>query len=96
MPNPQPKPAHTVSPAFWVEEYVNSWIIARIKGQPWVAPVVPANPTLIRKPEVLRRTGMSNVFLWTMEKQGKFPKRLHIENLVEEDEAAEAEAEAAE
>jgi hypothetical protein len=92
--NPQPKKAHTVSPAFWVEEYVNSWIIARIKNQPWVQPVVPANPTLIRKPEVMRRTGMSNVFLWHMEKDGKFPKRLHIgegdEVIVDVEDLAEA------
>ena len=36
------------------------------------------HPTFIRKPEVQRRTGLSDTTIWRREKQGKFPKRIQI------------------
>jgi predicted DNA-binding transcriptional regulator AlpA len=79
MANPHPKNAHTSSPALWIEQQVDDWIRATIKRQRWV-PVMPDKPSFVRKAEVLRRVGLSNVSLWLMEKRGEFPQRLHLED----------------
>jgi predicted DNA-binding transcriptional regulator AlpA len=62
----------------YVEQAVNHWIICRIKGIPWVPEPMPAFPQIIRKPEVRRRVGVSDVTLWTWEKKGIFPKRIYL------------------
>jgi len=35
-------------------------------------------PRLIRKTEVLRRTGLSHFSIWRLERENRFPKRLRI------------------
>jgi hypothetical protein len=60
-----------------MEQQVDAWIHARIKGEEWVPPEdVPEHPVLIRRKEVERRTGFSHVHIWRLEKIGKFPRRV--------------------
>ena len=33
---------------------------------------------VVRKPEALNRVGLSDPTIWRMEKEGRFPKRIHI------------------
>jgi prophage regulatory protein len=33
---------------------------------------------VVRKPEALNRVGLSDPTVWRMEREGKFPKRIHI------------------
>jgi prophage regulatory protein len=33
---------------------------------------------VVRKPEVLSRTGLSDVTVWRLEREGKFPKRVRL------------------
>jgi predicted DNA-binding transcriptional regulator AlpA len=88
MANPQPKPAHTVSPCLWIEQQVDDWVRSRIRRQRWI-PVEPEKPNFLRKNEVLKRVGLSNPTLWLMEKRGEFPRRLHLKDIADEAEAAE-------
>jgi predicted DNA-binding transcriptional regulator AlpA len=81
MTNPSPNTsgigrARTGRAVGWIEEDINDWIHARIKGQSWVQGPMPRRPTFIRKNEVLRRIGLSHVRIWQLEKEGKFPKRI--------------------
>jgi predicted DNA-binding transcriptional regulator AlpA len=76
--NPKPNPLHTTTPVAWVEEEVNAWIRSRIKGVPYQPPPLPERPVLIRKAEVLRRTGLSHPWIWKLEKQGNFPTRVRL------------------
>jgi predicted DNA-binding transcriptional regulator AlpA len=79
LANPSPDFSGFHGPAVgWVEEAVNEWIIARIKGQPWTPGPMPRWPTIIRKQELLRRVGLSHVRIWQMERDGKFPKRVRL------------------
>jgi hypothetical protein len=64
------------SPARWIEQHVDGWILARIKGEEWVPEPVPPQPVLIKRKEVERRTGFSHVHIWRLEKIGKFPRRV--------------------
>ena len=34
--------------------------------------------TIIRKPEVVRRTGLSYITVWRLEREGAFPARLRL------------------
>jgi predicted DNA-binding transcriptional regulator AlpA len=65
-------------PVGWCEEHVNDWIVARIKGQPWVPGPLPKFPTVIRKRELVRRVGLSHVRIWQLEREGKFPRRFPL------------------
>jgi|GEM_PF-1293024 len=38
----------------------------------------PKPDRIIRKPELLNKVGLSDVTIWRMEKDGKFPKRLRL------------------
>jgi predicted DNA-binding transcriptional regulator AlpA len=76
-------------PVAWVEAEIDAWIRARIKGAPYQPPPLGEQPVvLIRKPEVLRRTGLSHVGIWRLEKQGKFPKRVQLSDRQEIADAA--------
>ena len=33
---------------------------------------------VVRKPEALNRVGLSDPTIWRMEKEGRFPKRIHL------------------
>jgi predicted DNA-binding transcriptional regulator AlpA len=72
----------------WIEEAVNDWIHARIKGQSWVPGPAPRWPTIIRRQELLRRVGLSYVRIWQLEKEGKFPKRVRLTDRAEAQDAA--------
>lgn len=82
MPNPSPKRIRTTSAALWVAEDVDRWIRLKIKGLPW-SPAEVDNPTFIRKPEVMRRVGLSYVTIWYKEKAGEFPKHIHLCDVVD-------------
>jgi predicted DNA-binding transcriptional regulator AlpA len=62
------------APRGWISEHVDDWVAARIKGRAWVEQPLPRFPTVIRKHELLRRTGLSYPTIWAMEKRGEFPK----------------------
>ena len=62
----------------WVKQHVYAWVNARIKGQPWTPGAMPQWPEILRKREVLAIIGLSNVRLWQLEQEGKFPKRIKL------------------
>lgn len=64
--------------AGYVESEVSRWIHARIKGEQWMPEPAPEHPRIIRLKEAQVRTGLSNFVLWTLEKQGRFPRRFHL------------------
>jgi predicted DNA-binding transcriptional regulator AlpA len=72
----------------WIEEAVNDWIHARIKGQPWVPREMPRYPAIIRRQELLRRVGLSHVRIWQLEREGKFPARIRLTDRAEVADAA--------
>jgi len=75
------------APVGWCQEQVDEWVRAKIKGRQWAPSPMPLYPTIIRKPELLRRVGLSHVTIWKLEREGKFPRRFP---LVERGEAADA------
>jgi len=79
MANLSAKPPTEGRAAFWVDQEVTAWCHAVIKGEVWVpADKPPERPVLIRKPEVLKRTGLSHFTIWTLERNGRFPKRVRL------------------
>jgi hypothetical protein len=62
------------APRGYIENDINDWIVAYIKGVPWVQGPRPRFPVIIRKREVMRRTGLSYPTIWAREKKGTFPK----------------------
>jgi hypothetical protein len=74
---PKRTPPANTSAALYVEQMVDDWIRATIRGEPWVE-VQPEQPVFIRKREVLRRVGLSDFTVWHLEQQGRFPRRLHV------------------
>jgi predicted DNA-binding transcriptional regulator AlpA len=62
----------------WCGEQVDHWIHCRIKGQAWTPIPMPRYPTIIRRPELLRRVGLSHVTIWAMERDGLFPRRFAL------------------
>lgn len=77
MANPNAKPPTSCAAVLWVEQEVDAWIKAKIRGVDW-QPAEHDQPNLIRKREVLRRAGFSHFTIWNLERQGKFPCRLRI------------------
>lgn len=70
-------------PVAWVEAEIENWIRSRIRGLPWVpAKEICDSPRLIRRPEVLRRVGLSYPTIWALERDGKFPPRVKLTALV--------------
>jgi predicted DNA-binding transcriptional regulator AlpA len=82
MSNPNPDTsgfrAWGKSPIAWEEAQIDEFIRRRIKGQSYKPIPLSDHPTLIRKPEVLRRTGLSYASVWKLERDGKFPRRVRI------------------
>jgi predicted DNA-binding transcriptional regulator AlpA len=78
MANHSAKPPVSCRPAFWIEQEVDAWCHAAIKGVRWTPTGPPEKPNFIRKREVLRRTGLSHFSIWSMEKKGRFPKRVRL------------------
>jgi predicted DNA-binding transcriptional regulator AlpA len=87
MANPAPKRATDSAPVFWVEQEIDRWIKSKIRGQEWV-PAEHDQPTFIRKPQVLRRVGLSYPTVWKLEKFGRFPRRYRLDEVVEPADAA--------
>jgi hypothetical protein len=80
-PNPDTSGFHASgrSAVFWEEQQVDHCIRCWIKGERYT-PLPPAeHPVLIKKREVLRRTGLSYVTIWKKERDGKFPQRVQLE-----------------
>jgi hypothetical protein len=73
MANPQPKPPSNTTAVVYIEQQLDDWLRAKVRGEAW-RPVVPKNPTFIRRKEVLRRVGLSHVTIWKLEREGKFPR----------------------
>ena len=69
-------------PIAWYEHEIDGWIRNRIRaatGQPALPTSPPPDhPTLIKEREVYRRTGLSRVHRWRLEKRGKFPHRVYL------------------
>jgi hypothetical protein len=61
-------------PRGYIENDINDWIVAHLKGEAWVQAPRPQFPVVIRKREVMRRTGLSYPTIWSREKKGTFPK----------------------
>ena len=82
MTNPNPDQSGLTpwgkSPIAWEEAQVDEFIRRRIKGQKYKPVPLSDHPTLIRKPEVLRRTGLSYVSIWKLERDGQFPRRVRL------------------
>ena len=75
------------APVAWDDGQVTDFIHARIKGLRYTAPEgLPERPVMIRKAEVLRRTGLSYPTIWAMERRGEFPRRVRIMPLRPDDE----------
>ncbi len=62
----------------YVEQHVDDWIRARIRGEEWAPAPLPEHPVLIRKKEMLRRVGLTDPAVWHLEQRGKFPKRIRL------------------
>jgi predicted DNA-binding transcriptional regulator AlpA len=79
------------TPVAWDDGQVTEFIYKRIKGERYRAPKgLPERPVLIRKAEVLRRTGLSYPTIWAMEKRGEFPPRVRLVPVTQEAETADA------
>jgi predicted DNA-binding transcriptional regulator AlpA len=93
MTNPAPNTAGLCAPGRgavgWCREQVDSWVHSRVKNTLWMCPPLPRYPTIIRKRELIERTGLSHVTLWKMEKRGLFPPRFKLTGPVVIDDAAE-------
>jgi len=86
MSNPNAQQPADSRAVFWVQQQVDDWIHAQIRGEDW-QPVEPAQPVLIRKREVLRRVGLSYFSVWKMETAGRFPARVRIGHVASEQKA---------
>ena len=65
-------------PIGWVEEEVDNAIHAWIKGQPWQPKPLTRPVAILRKKEVMRRTGLSYPTIWAREKKGLFPAKVQL------------------
>jgi predicted DNA-binding transcriptional regulator AlpA len=81
-PNPDTGGLFKSGPVAWDESQVTDFIHCCIKKMPYTAAPLPERPTLIRKREVMRRVGLSYPTIWKMEKQGRFPQRVRIVQVV--------------
>jgi predicted DNA-binding transcriptional regulator AlpA len=84
----RPKPGRFGRPIGWVEAEIDAFVLNMIRaarGQPPLPPPDPADhPAIIREREVLRRTGISRVSRWKMEKAGRFPRRVQLHGFATE------------
>ena len=63
----------------YVEDQIDEFLRCCVKGVPYTQPDdLPERPRFIRKKEAIRRVGLSYVTMWSMERQGRFPRRFHI------------------
>jgi predicted DNA-binding transcriptional regulator AlpA len=74
----------------WLEHEID-WYIQNLiragRGLPPLPPPDPAehpHPVILREKEVHRRTGISRVMRWKLEKVGRFPRRVYLDGLGEE------------
>jgi predicted DNA-binding transcriptional regulator AlpA len=65
------------SAVLYIEQQIDDWIRAQLNRKPW-QPIEPAQPTFIRRAEVLRRVGFSNYKRWVLESSGQFPRGYRI------------------
>jgi predicted DNA-binding transcriptional regulator AlpA len=77
-PHPDTKGLGSV-PVGWDDGQITDFIHKRIKGLPYTAPAeLPERPTIIRKREVIKRTGLSYPTIWALERDGRFPARVAL------------------
>jgi Prophage CP4-57 regulatory protein (AlpA) len=82
MANPNPDVvalrAHGRGRVFWEEKQFDHWAACKIKGLKYSPLPTSEHPTFIDKREVLRRTGLSYVTIWSLERKGQFPPRVRL------------------
>ena len=73
------------APHGWLEHEVDHYLINSVRVSRGLPPLPePAPPGLgdhvaiLREPEVHRRTGISRVMRWKMERDGRFPRRIKL------------------
>jgi predicted DNA-binding transcriptional regulator AlpA len=73
-------------PIGWIEQEIDWWIHNRIRaatGRPALPPPEPpAHPVILREKEVQRRTSLSRVHRWRLEKKEppEFPRRIYLDD----------------
>jgi hypothetical protein len=60
---------------------VTRFIHARIEGREWSPGPMPEHPEIERLKSAQERTGLSNFTLWSLEQQGRFPRRIKLTSL---------------
>jgi predicted DNA-binding transcriptional regulator AlpA len=72
-------------PIAWLEHEIDWWIVNRMRaatGRPALPPPAPPeHPRIIREKEVLRRTSLSRVHRWRLERMTppRFPQRIYLD-----------------
>jgi hypothetical protein len=70
--------SHGRGRVFWVEQQFDHWGRCKIQGVKYTHLPIPDHPVFIDKREILRRTGLSYVSIWSMEKRDEFPPRVRL------------------
>ncbi len=71
-------------PIGWLEHEIdhhNQNLIRAGRGLPPLPPPeMPSHPVILREAEVKRRTGISRVMRWKLERAGRFPRRVSLDS----------------
>ena len=70
------------SRVFFLEHEVSNWIWKKVRGRDSnIDPLpVPDHPRLLTVKEVEERVGFTRVHIWRLESEGRFPRRIRLED----------------